>query len=254
VVRDHDETRRSDGTEAVAYAVAGIGPILVAAALVALRGELVNVNVALILVVIVVLAAVAGGRGAGALAAVSAALSYAFFFTKPYLSLRINDGDDLLTTVLLLVIGLVVGELVTLGRRSRVVAGRAHDSIARLHRVAELASSGSSADEILHAVETELCSLLELEDCRFERAPFGLPMPRLERNGSVSTSVRHLVHGEFALPEEGVELPVLGGGAQLGRLVLTPRPDVGVSLERRVVAVALADQLGAALAPAAHAE
>jgi hypothetical protein len=66
--------------------------------------------------------------------------------------------------------------------------------------------------------------------------------------------VHRLVGGEFALPTEGVELVVVGGGRQLGRFVLTPRPDVGVSLDRRVVAVALADQLGAALSPAAARE
>ena len=66
-------------TSAVAMAIAGLGPIRVAAALVSVRGHLVNVNVALVLVVVVVLAAVAGGRAAGALAAVMAALSYEFF-------------------------------------------------------------------------------------------------------------------------------------------------------------------------------
>jgi hypothetical protein len=46
----------------------------------------------------------------------------------------------------------------------------------------------------------------------------------------------------------GVRLPVLGGGRQIGSLVLDPDPSIGVSLEERLVAVALADQLGAALA------
>jgi hypothetical protein len=41
---------------------------------------------------------------------------------------------------------------------------------------------------------------------------------------------------------------VLGRGQTFGRLVLEPDPNVGVSIEERVVAVALSDQLGAALA------
>ena len=41
---------------------------------------------------------------------------------------------------------------------------------------------------------------------------------------------------------------VFGRGRQFGRLVLVPDPAVGVSIEERVVAVALADQLGAAFA------
>src|SRR5205807_918540 len=66
--------------------------------------------------------------------------------------------------------------------------------------------------------------------------------------GSIDIPRRRFMHGEFTLPEEGVELPVLGRGRLLGRLVLEPEPDVGVSIEERVVAIALSDQLGVALA------
>ena len=58
----------------------------------------------------------------------------------------------------------------------------------------------------------------------------------------------HLPPIEFALPAEGVELLVLGRGRELGRFVLEPDPNEGASLEERIVAVALSDQLGAALA------
>ena len=58
----------------------------------------------------------------------------------------------------------------------------------------------------------------------------------------------------FELPEEGVELPVLAHGQQVGRFVLDPAPGTGVTLEQRVVAVAISDQVGAALiaAPLPH--
>jgi hypothetical protein len=52
----------------------------------------------------------------------------------------------------------------------------------------------------------------------------------------------------FAFPASGVELPVLGRGNVIGRFVLVPQPETSVSLEQRVVAVAIADQVGAALA------
>jgi hypothetical protein len=45
---------------------------------------------------------------------------------------------------------------------------------------------------------------------------------------------------------------VVGDGHQVGSLVLEPDPAIGVTLEARVVAVALADQLGAALAAQAR--
>ncbi len=47
-------------------------------------------------------------------------------------------------------------------------------------------------------------------------------------------------------------MPVLARGQQIGRFVLDPAPGAGVSLESRVVAVAIADQVGAALTSPVH--
>lgn len=249
-----NRTSRADGASSILLAFAGLAPIVVGAALVSVRGSLLNSNIALIFVIVVVLAAIGGGRAAGALAAITAAASFDFFFTKPYLSVVINDADDVETTMLLLLIGLVVGQLVLVGRRSRRAADDAHEQVARLHRVAELAAHGAPSDSLVRAVAAEVSSALSLRECIFEEPPFGFPLPRLERNGAVASelgSTWYLVGGEFALPPEGVELLVLGGGRQVGRFVCEPEPDVGVSLERRIVALALADQLGAALGPPA---
>lgn len=230
------------------YAIGGIGTIAVAAAMVPLRDHVQTANLALVLVLVVVLAAAVGGRGAGAVAAVVAAISFDFFLTQPYLSLQIESADDLETVVILLVIGLVVGEIVVRARRSRRAAARGSDEIARLHRVAELAATGASVDEVVHAVERELQESLALRDCWFEPAPFGRPLPRLERNGAVTgASERRYVQGELSLPPE-IELPVLGRGRQVGRFVLVADARSGASLEERTVAVALSDQLGAVLA------
>lgn len=236
-------------TEEIGYVIAGIGPIVVAALLVPVRDDLVNTNLALILVVVVVLAAMAGGRGPGLLAAVVTTMSYDFFLTRPYLSLRIDSTDDIETTVILLVIGLLVGQLVVSARRSRRAAARGADEVARLHRVAEQAASGVPVEDIVRSVETELSGLLGLRECTFERPPFGSELPLLERTGAISgIRVRRYVGDAFALPVDGVALLVLGRGEEMGRLVLRPNADEGASLEERIVAVALSDQLGAALA------
>ncbi len=230
------------------YIIGGIGPIAVAGALVPVRSELDNANLALALVVVVVIAAAVGGRGAGALAAVVSAMSYDFFLARPYLSLSIDSADDVETTIFLLVVGLLVGEIVVRLRRTQRLAARGASEIARLHRVAELAAGGSAVEELEQAVATELVGLLELRDCFFEPVPVGRPLPRLERNGAVTgVTTMRFAGDEFALPPE-VELPVLGRGRQLGRFVLVSSPTAGASLEERTVAVALSDQLGAVLA------
>ena len=70
----------------------------------------------------------------------------------------------------------------------------------------------------------------------------------LERNGAIAGDHRHWIDGEYTLPAQGAAITVLGRGREFGRLVLVPDLSVGVSIEERVVAVALADQLGAAFA------
>jgi hypothetical protein len=107
---------------------------------------------------------------------------------------------------------------------------------------------GDPVASVIERIEQELVALLSLRGCRLERPPFTGHLPRLERGGAVDTPARRFVRGEFALPEEGVEITVLARGREVARLVLEPDPGVGVSLDERVVAVALADQLGAALA------
>jgi K+-sensing histidine kinase KdpD len=230
------------------YVIGGLGPILVAALLVPLRDDMVVANLALVLVIVVVLAAAVGGRGAGAVAAIVSVLSFDFFLTKPYLSMQIESADDVETAVLLLVIGLIVGEIVVRARRTRSVAARGAEEIARLHQIAELATSGASGDEVIMAVTDALRDVLALRDCFFERGPSIRPLPRLERNGAVTgTHERRFVSGDLSLPAE-CELVVLARGRQIGRFVLVADARAGVSMEARTVAVALSDQVGAVVA------
>ena len=70
----------------------------------------------------IVAAASFGGRAAGVTTSVVAALAFNFFHTQPYYSLRISDRFDIITTVLLVVVGLAVGEIAVLSHRHEVVA------------------------------------------------------------------------------------------------------------------------------------
>ena len=76
------------------------------------------------LVVAVVAFASSGRRFAAALSAVAAAAGFNLFHTEPYLSLRISSGDDVETAALLLVVGLIVGELALRGRRGASAGGQ----------------------------------------------------------------------------------------------------------------------------------
>ena len=240
----------ADGHRLAGVAIGGLGAIAVGVVLVPFRNDIDNANLALILVFVVVCAAILGGRAAGAAAAVTATLSFDFFLTRPFVSMRIESADDIETILILLAVGLVVGEVAARGRRARQDRERAADAISRVHRVAERVATGDPLVEIARAVQVELIALLMLRDCWLELSPFQWPLPRLERAGTIEADEHRFLGRGFAMPEFGVQLPVLEGGREVARLVLIGDPDVAVTLEERVVAVALADQLGSAFAVA----
>lgn len=240
-------SRRSVESD-LAVAAGGLLPIAVGATLVVVRAHVASANLALVLMATVVVVSL-GGRRAGVVAAITATLSYDFFLTRPYLSLTIDSADDVETAVVLLLTGLLVGGLA--GRRWSAArdAATSRDEIRSLHRVADLVAHGAEPAEVLLACERELTALLGLHGCEFRAGTDHAVLPRLERNGTVAGGSRTFLRREFALPTPMVELPVLHRGLPVGSFLLTPAADVGVSLDQRVVAVAIADQAGAALTP-----
>jgi len=234
----------------VAALVAAIGaPLAAAAALIPVQSQIGNTNVALVLVAVVVAVATLGRRFAAAVAALSAAAWFDFFHTQPHYSFTINAHDDLVTACVLLVVGLLVGELAVRGRRHRAAAADGSTDIARIHAVAELAASGEQADFVIMAVASELTQILALRDCRYEAySPVDKPSARLERNGEVTLGQFRWGVDTMGLPTKQVELLVEGRGHHLGRFILTPTPGQPIPFDKRLVAIALADQVGAALA------
>jgi hypothetical protein len=233
-----------------AIAVGGLAPIVVAVLLVPLRDDIDNANLALILVLVVVVAAILGGRRSGAVAAVTSTLAFDFFLTRPFLSARVESADDIETLVILLAVGLLVGELASRARHARRDQERAAEAVQRVHRVADSVAHGDPLADVLQAVETELTELFGLWDCWLELPPFLWIIPRMDRGGTIDGSQHEWSEGGFALPSDGAELPVVARGRDVARLVLLAGPGTAASLDQRVVAVALADQLGAAMSVA----
>lgn len=236
----------------VTIALAGLAPLAVACAMVPLRSRLDSSIIALVLVLAVVASGATGGRAAGAAAAVVSALAFDFFHTRPYLSLTIASAEDVETTVLLLLIGLAVGQLAVLARRRRKEVDEGRSELASLFRIAKQASQDVRPEDVIAAVKGELVSVLSLDHCTYQAGPPPDGTPILEPSGWIEAGgVHRYSRGGFALPQEGVAIPVRGRGVVLGHLLCLPARGTAVSLERRRVAVALADQLGVALGAAA---
>lgn len=96
------------------------GPAAVAAALVPLRGVVANANVALAIVAVVALAGRSGRRGSSVAGAVGGALAFAVLWAPPLGSVRIADGADRLTSIVIVVVGIFLAEL---ARHRSVAAG-----------------------------------------------------------------------------------------------------------------------------------
>lgn len=232
------------------FAVLAVG---VAAALVPFRTELGGTNVAIILLILVVGAAAVGGRTAGVVAGLTAAVSFNFFHTKPYLTLRVDDFKDMVTIALIMVIGFAVGEL-AVARSRQSAARRSHlRAVHTLEEVSALISSGADVTEVWAAVQDGMMHILSLRSVSFE-SDTSTSLPTIERDGRVNALDHRFVGTGFVLPANGAAVSVDAGDRHLGRLVVVPDSAVGVTREERRAAIALADQLAIALrnAPPIH--
>ena len=222
-------------------------PIATALALTPGRGHLDTADNALILVVVIVAVASTGRRLAAGVAALVSALSFDFFLTRPYGSFRITRDQDLITELLLLVVGLAVGELAARGRTHRVAAADRTHELALLHSVTELAASGQDSRQVIEAALVALQQLLSLRNCHFTRHDPGTIAARLSAEGKVTLRNMSWKTEDLGLPTRRVDLPVRAGGWLLGHFLLTPTPGTPVSRQQLSVAVAIADQVGASL-------
>ena len=227
-----------------------LAPLALAAVLVPFRGSFQNTDAALAMLLVVVAVAANGNRLAGYLAAVSTAVWFDFFLTQPYERFSITRRTDVETTVLLLVIGAAVTEIAVWGRRQYAAASRRAGYLDGINSAAQAVAAGGAAPTLIDQVNSQLTQLLSLRSCVFQYGVAGLGQPaRLHRDGSVTIGPRRWVADSEDLPQQaGLELLVEGGGIFQGRFLMTPAPGARPTLEQRLMAVALADQVGAALA------
>jgi K+-sensing histidine kinase KdpD len=231
-----------------------VGPLGAAALLIPSRGHLDAADDALVLVLVTVAIASRGNRAAAALCALLSAVSFDFFLTVPYQSFRISGNRDLTTEILFVVVGLLVGELAVRGQRHRRAAVEGRYELSRLHNVAERIAEGEEPDFVLIAVAAELRDLLSLQDCRFVWDPPSERGARIDPDGTVRLNPLQWPTASAGLPTRQVQLPVRGGGKNVGTFLLTPTPSLPISQEQCVVAVALADQLGSILSSTGHSD
>ncbi len=233
----------------LAVAAGLLGPLALAAILIPFRAHFPNTDAALVMLLMVVAVAAAGNRLAGYLAAVSAAVWFDFFLTRPYERFTINRQIDIETTVLLLVIGVAVTELAVWGRREHAAASRRAGYLDGISGTVAAVAAGESPTDLTDQVARQLTRVLSLRSCRWQYGVAGLGHPaRLLHDGRVRAGDRIWAAESAGLPAgTETELLVETGGLLQGRFLLTPQPDSRPTREQLLVAIALAEQVGAGL-------
>ena len=226
-----------------------LAPPAVCALLTPFRDSFDNANAALLLAVVIVAVAAFGIRLAGVLAAVSSAVWFDFFLTVPYNTFTIDSRDDVETTILLVLIGVAVSEIAIWGRRQQAKASRHRGYLDGVITTSQAVANGGSTDDLIEHVRAQLTAVLGIDGAKFVANGKQTSGPHLNADGTVTRAGRVLKVERDGLPTNSeIQLTVQHAGEIRGRFLLTAaarivRPD----LEQRKVAVALADQVGAAL-------
>jgi hypothetical protein len=246
----HDEAMSSLRNRNTIAILAGlVAPLVLAVVLTPFRSHFANTDAALAMVLIVVIVAAVGYRPAGLIAAVSTAAWYDFFLTRPYETFDMTRATDIETTVLLLLIGIAVTEIAVWGHRQRDAVSRQSGYLEGINAAARAVAEDQAPTALPDQVAARLTQLLALRSCRFQYGVAGLGQPgRIEHDGSVTVGGRPWDLEQFGLPTaHGVELLVENLGRLQGRFLMEPEPGSRPTREQLLVAIAFADQAGAAL-------
>ena len=178
-----------------------LGP-LVAGLLTLGRAQLHENHVTLVLVLIVACVSAAGLRPAGLVAALTTALAYDFFWTEPYYSFAIFNTDDILTVLLLVIVGAAIEQLSWWGGRQRAVAAQRLDYFTALRRAAAPIPAEASAPT-LDAMSNTVKTALDADSCQLVLDE-PLPATVLHGDGSITRSGRVIDVTRLGLPTDDV--------------------------------------------------
>jgi len=237
----------------------GLGGFIASFALAGLlqsaRSDIGSTNVALLLALVVVAAGVMGRRRGALTTAAGAALSFNFFHTLPIHSLRIASAKDIATVALLLAVGLVVGELSRLRQRAASGSRIGRVELGMLHANAELCNSRPATNTAVFEATASIARLLGADAVSFERHPnsVGIPRGEIAHNGTLEGIALRATPEGYDLGNDPIAIRVANGAVLHGHMIITPNAGLPVSLDARLGAIVIADQLALALSVAGRA-
>jgi K+-sensing histidine kinase KdpD len=221
-----------------------IGPvvaILVGGATASVRGDVGSTVVGVSLAIVVTLLALVG-RSAGLATAAAAALTFNFFHTEPYHSLRIHEAGDVAIVALLLGLGFLVSDLTGLMRRRERFARQRSLAEDAVRVVPSMLNTAQPTAELWPGLASSLLDELAFATVRF------VPGASIELS-IVADSPGHEDPSQsmVVLPAAGAAVPIRQAGRTVGHVVLTPEQGYTSLTVRRSVVFALAATIASAL-------
>ncbi len=217
-------------------------------------------NPSAVYLVAVVATAVVSGVGGAIVTAVASFLLYNFLYTEPRYTLSMHEPGVWLSVVLLLFVGVVVGQLAAMQRSRAEVALRREGEARALFSISRRLVTRDSVESVL----SEIARLLE-RDAGMEQVliTIGMPEPASSQPG-VMNQLRRMpgesppewvrIHqpagrSRSASEEELYRVAIESGGTTLGSiLAVRRRADGPPDSEQTRLLAATADQLGQAIA------
>ncbi len=245
----------------IGAAIGGAAAISLGGLLGAAREHVGRTNGALALAIVVVVAASLGGRTAGLVTALVATASFNFFLVTPYMTLRVDKGQDLAAVCLLGLVGLIVG----IGaERQGVAKARVADDIGAIEamsRMTELMVDDAPDEDLWTELQRGLHTVIGATEARFVATPIPTDVAAihlLDSHGSIGRptsrnplpgTIHHVLFTRrgLSLPPEGVAVAVRYHDRELGRVVIATDASVGSTREHRATAVAIVRLWGMSL-------
>ena len=216
-----------------------------------LRGNVSAATDALVLVLVVVGAATSADRLTGMLAALSGGVWFDYFLVPPLHRFTIDDPNNVEVTLLLVLVGVAVTEIVLWGRRQQASASTRAGYLDGIMATSKIVAGALSSTELEVGVAAHLRDLLAADAVRFV-AGSTIPAnrPVLGPDGEVTIRGTRVNVARDGMPTlDETALPTTHHGKAYGQFLVTTATEVSKpSLEQRQVAVLLANQVGAARA------
>jgi len=199
--------------------------------------------------------------GPSAAASVLAALLFNFFFTQPYRTLTIDDGQHVIAFLVLLITALVISGLAQRVRRQNDAARMRYMRTAALYFMSRQLAAAASAPALARVAARHVADVFQGESVVLMANAAGLkPAAQSGEFSADSTNERAaaqwvLEHRQWAgwstdtLPaSHAIYLPLVASGRSLGVLALRPRNrDIPLEPDQRHMLETFAMQLAIAL-------